>query len=347
MSTKRTPSLTEIAASAGVSVMSVSYALRGSNHVSTVTRAKIVRIARQMGYQPDPLLTHLMEHLRERRIRRVQANIGVLLLNNDDYTHRLLKGIDERSRQLGYSVDKIPVESLVGKPERLTLMLSSRGINGLLLPPCRPPQSLAGLLDWGKFTTVALSYSIIAPHFHRVVPHQFQNSLLVLEKLLECGYQRPAFFVDRSVILRTNRAYIGAMAAFARDAGRPLPPPYVVDEHARGLDAWIRKHRPDVAILAGDDLIEHFTRPRSIRDELGKLDCALMDYQSDSRFAGIDQHTSLLGATAVDLLVAQLHRGERGIPMAPVVTMVEGTWIPGRSLKRWKPGTDLAAAGSP
>jgi hypothetical protein len=41
---------------------------------------------------------------------------------------------------------------------------------------------------------------------------------------------------------------------------------------------------------------------------------------------GIDQQADVLGAAAVDLLVAQYQQNERGIPEAPRIVMTEGLW---------------------
>jgi hypothetical protein len=41
---------------------------------------------------------------------------------------------------------------------------------------------------------------------------------------------------------------------------------------------------------------------------------------------GIDQQAAVLGAAAVDLLVAQYQQNERGISEAPRLVMTEGVW---------------------
>ena len=49
--------------------------------------------------------------------------------------------------------------------------------------------------------------------------------------------------------------------------------------------------------------------------------------------SGIDQNSRLVGAAAVDLLVAAIQRGQKGIPSHPVRTMVEGSWRKGESTR--------------
>jgi len=47
--------------------------------------------------------------------------------------------------------------------------------------------------------------------------------------------------------------------------------------------------------------------------------------------SGIDQNSEIVGAAAIDMLVAAIHRGHRGIPVHPLRTEVEGSWKPGKS----------------
>lgn len=333
MPRKSRPSIADIAAAAGVSAMAVSYALRGREHVSVDTRQKILREARRLGYRPDPLLTHLMSHVRSRRIRHTQANLGLLALNDDDYTRQLIAGVRQRAAQLGFVVDKITVEPFADNPAGLTRMLQARGITGLLLPPGRVPVALAGLLDWTQFATVAMSYSIIEPRFHRVVPHHFHNATLVLRVLREHGYGRPAFAFDGGVTVRANHAYTGALAADAAVAGTAPLPPFVGSEGLRGLAAWVQTHRPDALIVTGTRMIEAALIPELGAAALRRLGLAVMHRDPQRPVAGIDQKTDVLGATAVDMLVAQLHRQERGPPANPVVSMIEGAWVAGPSVR--------------
>ena len=50
--------------------------------------------------------------------------------------------------------------------------------------------------------------------------------------------------------------------------------------------------------------------------------------------SGIDQNSEIVGAAAVDMLVAAIHRGHRGIPDSPLRSEVEGSWRAGKSTVR-------------
>ena len=53
----------------------------------------------------------------------------------------------------------------------------------------------------------------------------------------------------------------------------------------------------------------------------------------DPGLSGIDQNCHLVGATAMDMLVSAIHRKQQGIPLHPVRTEVEGTWVAGNSTR--------------
>jgi DNA-binding LacI/PurR family transcriptional regulator len=179
-----------------------------------------------------------------------------------------------------------------------------------------------------------MTYSLTEPRLHRVVPHHFHNALLAVRELQALGYRRPAFVLNGGVELRTNYAYTGAMAC-ARELVGALPPLLVTGYDLCRVKTWCRRHRPDALVFVGYALGAGEFADRIAEHKLGDLGIAVMDWGHPHfmGIAGIDQKTQLIGATAVDLLVAQLHRHERGIPPDPIVSMVEGAWVNDRSVR--------------
>jgi LacI family transcriptional regulator/LacI family repressor for deo operon, udp, cdd, tsx, nupC, and nupG len=53
----------------------------------------------------------------------------------------------------------------------------------------------------------------------------------------------------------------------------------------------------------------------------------------DTELAGIFEDWKCIGEIAVDVLVAMLNRGERGVPARPQRLHVEGPWVPGCTLR--------------
>jgi LacI family transcriptional regulator len=91
----------EVAAKAGVSAVAVSYALRGVPGVSKETRQTIISAAESLGYRPDPLLSHLMYHLRSRRIPKSAHNIALLHWPIDSYRALVMSGATAQAEKRG------------------------------------------------------------------------------------------------------------------------------------------------------------------------------------------------------------------------------------------------------
>ena len=116
--------LREIAAAAGVSVMTVSLALRGNPRISIATRDRIKRLADELGYHPDPELSRLMNHLRTSRTAR--GKIGVALV--DFYPRLLIEA--EAKNQTVLEIADLDHISLLGFIENgHTIDLESDGFN--------------------------------------------------------------------------------------------------------------------------------------------------------------------------------------------------------------------------
>lgn len=59
--------MADVASKVGVSRIAVSMALRDHHRISLATRKKVQRVAREMGFAPDPLLSALASARRHKR----------------------------------------------------------------------------------------------------------------------------------------------------------------------------------------------------------------------------------------------------------------------------------------
>jgi hypothetical protein len=80
-------------------------------------------------------------------------------------------------------------------------------------------------------------------------------------------------------------------------------------------------------VLANANHFADIIRPQISRAVAVRTAFVCLDHEAEHRVSGIDQLFETIGSHAVDTLVAQLHRNERGLPENPTVTMVEGQWL--------------------
>src|SRR5471032_71679 len=101
----------DIARKANVSHVTVSLALRGDPSIPETTRKRIEKIAKLLGYSPDPLLTALASYRSQNRPAAYHANIAWLTSSphggKDGWGDFGLyyKGAEARATQLGYVLD--------------------------------------------------------------------------------------------------------------------------------------------------------------------------------------------------------------------------------------------------
>ena len=149
--------------------MTVSLALRNRAEIPLRTRQRLQRLAKQRGYQPDPTLNKVMQHLRTTEPTRNRANICGLFeaASNADFAQhpffaRLTAGLQRQAEVLGFSFSqiKLPERRSRGK---LQAVLRNRGIEGLVLLPMPDQTNLADLLNWQDFSVVSVTTSVVAP----------------------------------------------------------------------------------------------------------------------------------------------------------------------------------------
>ncbi len=337
--------LRDIAAEADVHYSTVSLALRDHPRVSAPVRDKIKAIARKLGYTPDPALAALNAYRKTKLTVHYQStlawidtwtNEAKLRLRDQPTFNEYYLGAGERARQLGYELEEFRLCESDMSPQRLSRVLNSRGITGLLLPPL-PTQANRLPLEYKLFSTISFGYSIVPHVFHLVTNHQFHSVSLALDKITELGYQRIGLYLHDYVDNKTDNAYTtGYWRYCQRHPDRKHVTAYMGSE---GVDdrelfqAWYLKNRPDVVISDIDHEIDEWLGDLGVRvpEDVG---CAWLSLGADDKTrAGVDQNGRLIGQTAVDFLVGMLQRGEHGIPATPVRILVEGTWRQGTTLR--------------
>lgn len=327
----------DLAQRARVSRATVSLALKGHPSISAGTRHRIRALAATLGYAPDPLLSALAAYRTRHRPAAFHGTLAWLINSADGYQWRSVAqfrdyyaGAVARARRHGYLVETLDLSPASMSRERLAGVLRARNINGLLL--CPQPHSGTTLdFAWDGFAAVTFGYTLSSPHLHTVVSTQFRDMLLTMEQLHRRGYRRIGLMLSREHDLRTNFNYRAAYLASSPARHPPILSRSYSDLH--GTREWVRANRLDAVIACGGDpclraIAEAgLCAPRDIGLAAPNLAAP------DRALAGVVEHSAEIGAVAVDLVVAMLQRGERGVPDFPQRIHVEGRWHGGRSLR--------------
>ncbi|MFO1482957.1 MAG: LacI family DNA-binding transcriptional regulator [Verrucomicrobiaceae bacterium] len=324
------PTLNDIARKLGISKMTVSRALRGGRHVQAGLREKILRMADSLGYRPDPEIAKLMTHMRRGRQTtplRTLAFIWAERSSHEDeqssWSQQLVLGAHRQARKLGFQLEEfhLSVRGMTGR--RLSGILEARGIPGFILSPLISRSRGHVSMSWGKFCSVVIGLGYARPALHRVHHHHYLGMMTAMRMLKKQGFKRIGFYCGSTINERMFRAWSASFLAH-----HPLAKPDELlalrkSPSRNDFLAWIRSAKPEVVIDGGHVVLEWLKEvPQAKQPRLVTL-----AWRSDfPDVPGIDQQADVLGAAAVDLLVAQYQQNERGIPVTPKIVMTEGEW---------------------
>ena len=321
--------LRAVAEAAGVSLMTVSLALRNSPRVLLQTRRRVQDIAERLGYRPDPEISRLMQ-----RLRPARSGAGVVLAMIDlhaepmkrlqTYDARVRGGIERRARQLGYSVSLFAVHEYDGRLAQLLRVVRCRGITGVLLLPSTPTVSLDPDVNWDGLSVLAVTTSVISPQFHQVVPNHLVNIRMLCESLSARGFKRFGLILSESLHKRTHETYAMVLRNGGHGDGILVLPDNTTPAAAAGtVLKWLEARDPD-AIIGGDMMMRILKLPQVARRCAGREIVALTN-PAELDLTYLDQQPEVIGECAVSLLTGMIHNNETGVPASPQVTVIRGT----------------------
>jgi LacI family transcriptional regulator len=339
-SPSRRVTLRDIARRAGCHFTTVSLALRGRPEIPTRTRDRILAVARELGYAPDPLLASLASYRHEGRGPHYRATLAWVTnfptrrgWAEEEIYREYHFGAKERAQALGYDLQEFWLRDDAMTPARAAQILVARGINGLLLAPQPAPSAVLDL-DWSRFSAVAIGYSIASPALHMVGPNQYRCVKLAMEKLLERAYRRIGLVMLRASDDRVDHNWLAGYLVMQQQLARRdrLPALLLPRWDEAAFAAWLNRHRPDAIISKCAEALPALRRlgyhpPRD-------LGAAFLTRVKPTReVSGVSESPLEVGAAAVDFLAGMIHRNDRGIPDRPRRLLIEGEWFDGRTVR--------------
>lgn len=338
---KPTVTQLDLAREAGVSVMTVSLALRNQPGVSMAKAEAIRQLAQQRGYRPDPALSALVQY-RDSKLKRIKA--GLALISGWETRDGWLRspvgslawqGARTRADEFGYSLEHFWIGENGRLVARTANILRSRGIRGLVLAPIQIPWCDIKF-PWTEFAAVTLERNADFPSLPHVSPNHYSDMFQAWERLIELGYRRIGLAAFRWLSDRNQHRWEAAQhfqqSIYLKRSEQV--PDLVIPVDPRGslptaaVDAWLKRHRPEVVLSPCTEFREAIVA--SGRTIPGDVAFASLQTQLESTpVAGINQHRDQMGAACIDLLQARLLRSDFGIPGSLSGTTIGGDWVDG------------------
>lgn len=335
--------MADIARAAGVGKATVSLALRNDPRLRLQTRREIQAIAKKMGYKSNAVVSNLMAQLRASKDPKYQATLGLVNASQDrNFIHTnptfsaVQAGLLQRSGELGYGLNEFWLREPGIDPARLKQILRARNIHGVIVAAMIENISLAREFDsvWQDLACVTVGIRPEHPAFHFACNDQFSTAYRTAKQLARLGYKRPGLVIDSHIEKVIDNRFSAGFHAGENFSGMKDRPP-VFDfkpDRRKPFSAWLQKHKPDVLVTTHAEL-------RQWVEELGikcpkQIGLAHLDINKGMEdWSGMNQKNDLVGSSAVDLVVGQLHRNETGTPDFPKCVMVESQWVSGKTLR--------------
>lgn len=340
MSSKEHVSLQQIAERAGVARSTVSKALHNNHQIPEHTRIRIQQIAEEMGYRRNPTISSLMAQLRHIRKRKVTETIAWITAfperegwKRPRTFSEYYKGATERAQELGFSIKPFWLGDTAWKGTRLSTILRTRAIRGVLVAPV-PEVTTRIDLNWDDFASAVFGYSLRQPRCHRVTTHQFQSMLLLLRHLDEGGFRRIGLVFNSRTDQRTGSNITAGMLTYQQyiPPENRIPLLRNMDLQSQELGEWMQNYKPD-ALIALNHLILGQLTSNNIKVPYDISVAFLQVEKEEVNKAGIYQNSEYIGPVAVELLAEQLYENRIGLPTCQKTILVEGEYRGGESVR--------------
>ena len=253
----RKPTLHDLAEAAGVSFSLAGKVMRGSAGASEATKARIQKVAEEIGYRPD---------LAARFLRRGHSRlIGVAYRLNSPYLSDVVKAIYAAAGAANYDVVLGGWFDAESERKAVTTLLGHRAAAIILIGPTTPSAELAEIVDTEPVITLYVRKSL--PASDSVVTDEGHGMRLLVDHLVELGH--------RSIVHVDGGSGVG-VASEARRLG------YLDAMRANGLGT-------KALILPGGETLEAGVRAAERFTELPAGSTAIVAYNDESAHGLIDR----------------------------------------------------------
>ncbi len=310
---KRRTSLKDLAQELGVSIATVSRALRSSPEIGKEMQERVKELAKRLNYRPNPFAQSLR--------KEAPRMIGVVVPNLvTHYYAAVLDGIEDEAGKAGYSVISANTHEDTEAEVRAIDNFISLHVEGIIA--CLSQNTT----DYSHFEEISqmgiplvfFGRTCLSDRFSSVTANGDEAAQQATQHLIDTGSSRIAFIGGPNHLDMVRRRKHGYLEAL-RENRIPIDRNLVVCEkidYQWALDATmhlLQEQHPD-AILAFNDIIT-FAAFTAIKQQGLRIpdDVALIGFTDDQhakyvtpRMSAIEDQSHLMGQTACRLLLKSI-----------------------------------------
>ncbi len=248
------PTIKDVARKAGLSPSTVSRALNNHPRISQKTKARVLKLARKMGYAPNLLARGL--------VKQKSFLLGLLVYDfRNPFYAELTRAIQDTAEELGYWVIQSNTDDDVEKSRMLVDSMMKMGVDGIIFASCQLKDPLVeGLLSQG-FPLALANRRLQETAGDYVVMDNVYGAYLAVNHLIRLGYRRIAMIRGpRKVSTGAERyqGYLEAMKEKKLEVDQELvkESPFFSQDTGYHFTKRLMRHNPrPEAIFCSDDYI--------------------------------------------------------------------------------------------
>lgn len=263
-----TPTLKDIAQRLGLSAATVSRALQDSYEIGEATKKKVLQLAKELNYRPNPFASSLR--------RRVSKTIAVVLPEVvDSFFSLAINGIESVAIEKGYHVLIYLTHESAEREKAILSEFKSGRVDGLLISVSEETAS-------GEHIKEVMEAGVPVVFFDRVCEdvettsistNDFECGLLAARHLISQGCKKIAYLCT-SPSMHISKKRLDGYREGLRESNIPIKDTDIIicgsdlDENSRLLQKVLkRKNRPDGLIAS----VEKLTTPAYLACQQLKL----------------------------------------------------------------------------
>lgn len=330
----------DVAREAGVHQTTVSLALRNHSGLPKSTCERIQKIARDLGYRTDPVLSALGAYRQSTKEQPTEQVIAWIINIEDPkrlsgyHVHKqLLEGAELRAKELGYKLETFWYRHDYKDSQVLSDTLKSRNIQGIILCALDAYEEPIEL-EWDNFSVIKISQ---VPHhlpFESILSNQIEAVEIAISELKRIGVKRIG--VATSEFEERNNRFnfaAGYHAQHRQIAAEDYVAPFYFQHSANykenvlpSVAEWARENKVE-AILSNWNTINQVALQLTSEGQTCRF-VPLDANEKTQALGGVNQDHCLTGHHAVEMTVGKIMTLRRGFETSPSTTLVTPILIP-------------------
>ncbi|WP_269522434.1 LacI family DNA-binding transcriptional regulator [Coraliomargarita parva] len=329
----------ELAKICGVSVATVSYALRNDERISQAVRERIQAKARELNYRPNSLSSALVRYRTGSKGPEETPAVAVVYAHpktsrRTELIQTHIDNLRHAIRPYGYRLKEFYLGETTDAATQLAEQLHAEGIRGIIVAWGQWNGRMVGF-PWQEFVVVSAERNEVHPALDRVSMNHFSATDLAFHQLEKLGVRRIGLICHDDLPIRVRKNIVGAylMNVRAKENWATDIPPYFysIGEDGESFREWFDRYQPD-AILSHRQIDMAFYASAGIEFP---RDAQYAVIEIDDSGPGVESGVLVnedLGSVLAETIAGKLHYDDHvQLENEGSLILVDGEWRAGRT----------------